>query len=311
MKRLGAALLLGLALGGPSRASAGPLLPEECQQRIAELRATFARVEARPAESVALPASRPFTPPMAATGLSPRGLSAIVERSAGAMLVDGHPMPVTGGGPALVAAVVAEIEAGQRRRRLIHDVRRVPRARLGLWVDGAIPAHEAVALLRGLGERYEVGLLAMKSLPPRRAPPAKLPQRLEVIQATTDPARKLALVSEATGSALAGCPGHERSLREEGASGVEGERRLHEAILGAVTACSCAGVDFELLTALAEATEEPASIYLGPLRVRTRAKIEVRLARDATTQDLVERLPPGAGEVAVTWMAAAARPGSP
>jgi hypothetical protein len=296
-----AAALLALVVGAPARVSADRPPRGECSERVARLGAAFARAESRPPDAVPLPAARGLEALVAPAAPPPEGLTAIVERTGTELLVDGR--AVEGGSSAseLAAAVAREIESAERRWTLLHDGEPAPRPQLGLWIDGTRPARETVALLAALGERYEVGLLAVARAPPPPSIPPRISGRLDAIRAETDPAGKFPLVARAAAEALGACR-PDGPLPDDAEAGVEErERRVHGAILRAVTACSCAGVDVEMLEALATGLDVRSPVYLGPIEIRPRARVRVTLAGTATTQDLVDRLPAGARQVAVTW----------
>jgi hypothetical protein len=226
----------------------------------------------------------------------------IVERGLTETRVGGRVVPGAGDPGALATSVAREIESAASRLRPASG--RAP-SRIGLWIDRRSSAREGVALIETLGKKYQLGILMVQE--PLASPRAELPphvtQRLESIRAATSPARRSQMVADSVRDAMAGCGARERLPQNKEGTGPDLERRMHDAIVAAATTCSCVGVDLDILEALAGG-EQP-QVDIRPVRLNERSGTAVTLPDGATFQDLVQRLPPPPGEVAVHWTAAA------
>jgi hypothetical protein len=275
-----------------------------CRQRLAALETRLRQAEGHPDPSPLLPTSDHFQAPRGAGAETTDGLTLIVERGLSETRIDGRPAEAVKDPAALAAAVVRQIEAAQSRWRLLHADQQPPPPRLGLWIDGRFRASDGLALLAALDPKLETSLLLVRE-PPRQ--PAELPphvsQRLESIRATTDPARKSQMIADSVRDALAGCSARRRLPPDLDGTGPGRQRRIHRALVAAVAACSCVGVDVDMLEALAVAGGEVPQVQVRPLRLGGPSATTVTLPPAATFQELLGRLPPAPAPVGVRWRA--------
>jgi hypothetical protein len=198
--------------------------------------------------------------------------------------------------------IVRRLDELREEWSLLHSGKSSPPLRLGVWLDRRLEARAAVTLLVVLGERYEIGLLAVG--PSLQSAPPPIPDRVSRvvarIRAATEPSQKFRMVADAFGVALQGCVGHQRFFDGLESTTLNRERLVHAAIVDSLADCSCVGADLDMIEALVVG-DEPPLIHLEPIRFRQTAAQIIQLSEGATVQELVEQVAARPGSVMVRW----------
>jgi hypothetical protein len=278
-----------------------PVRAAEVSTCTAHLEDTYRSLEARPAATVFLPVMPGFEPPLGTRGRPVSNRNTVfVQRGVVETRIDGEPTRARRD-RARAAAVAVHIDGLRKNWALLHAGDPVPpRWPVALVADRRLPAREALSLAQALGDGYDLVVVTVEETPGRRRNfPAAVTARLERIEAAGDAQHRIAERAQAFKEALAPCPDHERFFADLKVDDPAGEHRLHQATVAAVKACSC-HADVELIEALALAgAEQPPAAYAQPLQLVANAGVTLTLARDASVQDLVQRLPPAS--FAVRW----------
>ena len=295
MTRLAAAILLFVA----ASAAAAPktALAPACADRIAALRARFEASEHLPRpEGLFLEAG--MEPPRGNRGPVLDRSFIVVERTLKATRVDGQPAEWT------AAAIRPQIEAFLNRRRIL-DPTGAESAHVGLVLDRRIAAREVLAMIEDLGAAQAVDLLTREDSPAAPPPPplpARVAARMAAIRGLHDFQERMPLMQKTVAESLSGCPGHEAFFGDLKTGDPAGEAHdLHQSILAAAAACSCVGIDLDMLAAVVLSMDDnpPVVFHARPLQVRKKAKRELVLPSTATVEDLAAQLPDG--PFAVRW----------
>ena len=294
-RRLAMAFLLASTAAREATAS----VSTDCAARIAALRARFDQAERRPHPDTLLTTVAGIEPLLGARGAPVERSFVIVERGLTATSVDGQPVPAT------VAGIRKQIEATLATRRLLHADTPAP-PHIGLLVDRRIRARDALELAEGLGAAYDVDLVTREApspAVPEPPPPARVVERMEAIRRAPEFSQKLQLGQQAVAGALAGCAGHESFFAAIKEDDPAREAHLHQAILSSAAACSCVGIDLDMLGAIVLAVDDdPPPFHALPLRVRKQAKRKLALPSAATVGELAGQLPSPGEPFAVRWL---------
>jgi hypothetical protein len=276
---------LTLLLAAPAHAVEGPTC-------VARLEDTYRELEARPAATVFLPVMLGFQPPLGRRGslVSDRN-TVFVQRGVVETRIDGERTSARQD-RTRAAAVAAHIDGLRKSWSLLHGGDPVPpRWPVALVVDRRLPAREALSLAQALGGGYHLAIVTVEETDARgRKFPAAVTARLQRIEAG-DARQRTAERAQAFAEALASCPDHERFFVHLKVDDPESERHLHQATVAAVRACSC-HADVELIEALALAgAEQPPAVHAQPLQAAAMAEVTLTLGKQATVQELLDRLP--------------------
>ena len=264
-------------------------MPPACADKIAALRARFDAVEHRPRpEGLFL---RPgMEPPRGNRGPALDRSFVIVERTLKVTNVEGRPVPWT------AAAIREQIEADLDTRRIL-DPAGAASAHVALEVDRRVTARELLAMAESLGAAYSIDLLTREDSPaepPAPPLPGPVAARMAAIQALPEFQDKLRLGQQTVAESLAGCAGHEAFFGPLKNGDPDGEAHdFNQSILAAAGACSCVGIDLDMLAAVVLSIEDkrPVVFHARSLQVSKKAKRELALPSTATVEDLAAQLP--------------------